>query len=193
MLPKNPKPFWNNTFSKLSIKTLYLLILISLLTACGGRADLSSPDYFIPPTLVQVAIPIVYETPTLPPPSPTPTCTNDLAFLEDITVPDNTDFSPNSPVDKIWLVENNGSCNWDAGYVIRRIGGDALGAETQHALFPARSGSEVEIQVLFTAPEELGRYQSSWQAYDPQGQAFGDLFFIQIEVLPEPQPTTENN
>ena len=167
--------------------------MISLLTAFGRQADLSSPDYFIPPTLVQVAVPVVYETPTLPPPTPTPVCANDLAFIEDVTVPDNSDFAPNAPVDKIWLVENNGSCNWDAGYVVRRVGGDALGSETQHALFPARSGSEVEIQVLFTAPEEIGRYQSSWQAFDPQGQAFGDLFFIQIEVFPPPQPTEDNN
>lgn len=165
--------------------------MIGLLTACGGQADLSSPDYFIPPTLVQVAAPVVYETPTLPPPSPTPVCNNDLFFVEDLTVPDNTEFYPNAPVEKIWLVENNGSCNWEAGYIIRRVGGDALGSETQHALFPARSGSEAEIQVLFTAPEETGSYQSSWQAYDPQGSPFGDLFFIQIEVIPEPtvEPT----
>jgi hypothetical protein len=50
------------------------------------------------------------------------------------------------------------------------------------ALYPARSGAKANIRLLFTAPTEPGVYQNTWQAYDPQGQPFGDPLSIQIVV-----------
>jgi hypothetical protein len=79
-------------------------------------------------------------------------------------------------------VENNGSCNWDAGYRLKLSGGPDLGAAAEQALFPARSGTQAVIRIVFTAPTEPGAYRSAWQAYSPDGQAFGDLIFIEIQV-----------
>jgi hypothetical protein len=36
---------------------------------------------------------------------------------------------------------------------------------------------------LFTAPQEPGIYRSAWQAADPQGNLYGDLIFIEINVI----------
>jgi hypothetical protein len=36
--------------------------------------------------------------------------------------------------------------------------------------------------MLLTAPAEQGAYRSAWQAFDPQGQPFGDPIFVDILV-----------
>jgi hypothetical protein len=57
-----------------------------------------------------------------------------------------------------------------------------MATQTEYALFPARSGTQVEIRILFTAPQEPGVHRSAWQAYDPQGEIFGDPIFIEVVV-----------
>jgi hypothetical protein len=89
---------------------------------------------------------------------------------------------PGLPVDKRWLVENSGSCNWGEQYRLRLIEGPDLGAEPEQALYPARTGTQSVIRILFTAPLEPGRYRSAWQAYSPLGEPFGELFYLEIVV-----------
>ena len=66
---------------------------------------------------------------------------------------------------------------------MRLIEGPNLGAVTEQALYPALSGTQVMIQIIFTAPLEPGRYRSAWGAYGPQGDQFGDIIYIEIVVL----------
>jgi hypothetical protein len=170
--------------------SLPILVWISiLLVACSGQA---TPTYFVPAGQVN---PGTSTTPTplpSPPeptpelisanPSPSPDCVSNLVFLEDITIPDGTQVNPQQKLDKRWLVENNGTCNWDRQFNLRLIAGTEMGAGTEMALYPARSGRQVEIQIQFTAPQEQGTYRSAWQATDPQGNFFGDPVFIEIIV-----------
>ncbi len=109
-------------------------------------------------------------------------CMDGLRFLGDLTVPDGTIVQPGEAIDKQWLVQNDGTCNWDVRYRLRLTGGPNLGAEAEQALYPARGGAQVALRILFTAPLEPGTYQSAWQAYDPRGQPFGDAVFISIVV-----------
>jgi hypothetical protein len=160
------------------------MLLALLLSACGEQAA-PEVDYFIPPTLAPQASPVTIATATeIAPKTPTPTieCTNNLLFIDDKTIPDGTAFEAGAEMDKVWLVENNGTCNWDTGYTIQLVSGDPMGAEEEQALFPARSGSEADIRIVFTAPDESGDYRSQWQAFDPDGNAFGDPIFIIITV-----------
>jgi len=89
---------------------------------------------------------------------------------------------PGQFVDKQWLVENSGTCNWDSRYRLRFIGGEALGAPTDLPLYPARAGARVTLRILFTAPSEAGSYQSQWQAQSPDGTLFGDAVYLLIIV-----------
>jgi len=100
-----------------------------------------------------------------------------------VTIPDGTSVLINSSIDKQWLVQNSGSCNWDSTYRLKWIGGDTLGAETEQLLYPARAGGQAALRIIFTAPTELGEYESAWQAVDPNGNVFGDLIFIKINVV----------
>jgi hypothetical protein len=57
-----------------------------------------------------------------------PSCTDNLAFLEDITIPNGTVVVPGESVDKRWLVQNSGSCNWDDRYRLKFVSGSELSA-----------------------------------------------------------------
>lgn len=118
-----------------------------------------------------------------------PECEDDLTFVEDITVPDDSVYAPGDIIEKVWLVENSGTCNWDEDYSVRLIEGPPMGAERRQALFPARSGSEAQITILFTAPNREGQIISKWQAFNPEGEPFGQIFFIQVIINPEATPT----
>jgi hypothetical protein len=179
--------------ARLSILIFCTLILF---TACSNdETRLSSTDeLYRPPTqnpTLSPTVPIVDDSEAAGIQSdeidetPTPSCTNNLLFLDDITIPDGTLVEPEQTLDKRWSVQNNGSCNWDDRYQVRLIAGPAMGMPNQQALNPALSGTEVVIRMVFIAPNEPGNFRSAWQAYGPQGNPFGDPFFIDILVTGE--------
>lgn len=171
---------------------LPIFFIIFLLVACAGQV---TPTLYVPPTrestpdiITQIPSTADLESgiDTLSPgPTPSPICTQGLFFLSDITIPDGTIVNPGEILDKRWLVENSGSCNWDRRFSLRLIAGPDMGAQRELALFPARSGAQAEIRILFTAPPDPGAHRSAWQAQDPQGNLFGDPIFIEV-VVPNP-------
>jgi hypothetical protein len=110
-------------------------------------------------------------------------CTNNVDFVADLTVPDGTQFLPGQPIDKQWSVRNTGTCDWSASYRLVLVSGNALGARSEVALYPARAGAEAVLAVAMVAPAEAGPYTGRWQARDPDGNLFGDRIFITIEVV----------
>jgi hypothetical protein len=170
-----------------------LILCFLILAACGDKgsqpAGQSAP--FLPPTLSSgQALLTVTTVPTTPPTlgvatarvTPTLTCSNNLVFESDVTIPDGTQVAPGASLDKRWQVKNSGDCNWDAHYHFKLIDGSALGATPDQALYPARAGSEAVLRLVFTAPPDPGTYRSAWQAFGPDGQAFGDPVYIEITV-----------
>lgn len=178
------------------LRVRHLFILMTALIA-GACSSVSTPTPFRPPTAQAPLIePTFIINPTQPivvvESSPLPTiiptvrpdeCSSNLTFVSDLTVPDNTSITYGSTIDKQWIVENSGSCHWNSEYRLRHIGGAALGAAEEIALYPARAGTQATIQILFTAPFTDGEYESAWQAIDPQGVAFGDPIFIRIVAV----------
>jgi len=170
-----------------AINIVVYLILLSL----GVAGCSEQPTPYRPPTIAVQAIRPVSATTTAtatiqpvetPLPSSTPTCTNSLTYLEDLSLPDGTIVRPGESLDKRWLVENSGTCNWGENYRFKFISGAELNAPIEQALYPARSGAKATLRTLFTAPSEAGIYQSAWQAFDPRGQPFGDPVYIQVTV-----------
>jgi hypothetical protein len=177
-----------------------LLLLLLALISVSACSPLTSETPFIPPTaLPQLIEPTLIINPTqnvivvqttpvptiiIPTATLNPTdCVNNLIFVEDLTIPDNTPVAYGATLDKQWLVQNNGTCDWNAGYRLKYIGGAVLGAPDEIALYPAKSGTQATIQITFIAPFEDGKYESAWQAFDPNGLAFGDPIFMRIEVV----------
>jgi hypothetical protein len=145
---------------------------------------LIEPTFLIQPTEARVVEPTPILTlaaivaPTVNPAD----CVNNLTFLEDLTIPDNMFASFGLALDKQWLVENSGTCNWNSAYRLRNIGGAALGAPQEIALYPARAGTRATLRILFTAPFAEGVYESAWQAIDANGNPFGDPIYIRVTV-----------
>jgi hypothetical protein len=162
-----------------------IMILVGFLAACqpgSPSANLTPIADFIPPTS-NPAAEESREEEYNPLPTRQPNCENQLRFLDDLTIPDGTEFSPGEELTKRWLVRNVGSCNWNRTYSLELISGLSLGAGTKKELFPARQSSDAVIEILFTAPDNPGRYNSWWQAYDPDGNRFGDPIYTEIVVL----------
>ena len=145
------------------------------------QAPLIEPTFIINPTQL---VSVVQSTPlpTILPTADTQECFSDLTFVEDITVPDNSFVTLGSSIDKRWLVENSGTCNWNSDYRLKHIGGAILDAPEEIGLYPARAGTRATLQILFTAPFTDGVYESAWQAYDPDGIAFGDPIYVRVVV-----------
>lgn len=173
-------------------RCLILLTGIFSLWACAPQ---TTPTPFRPPTAAPPTQPLPTTTPipalftAVPTPTVTITptagpCTDNFSFIEDVTVEDGTSFLPGASIDKQWLVQNSGTCNWDDTYRLKWVGGDPMGAAEEQALYPARAGTQATLRVTFTAPAESGSYESAWQAVDPNGNFFGDLVFIKIVVAP---------
>lgn len=174
-------------------RQLILFIIIFLTSSCSPQPE---PTPFRPPTSIPFTQVVLTSTPlpTLTAEIPIATqlnvfftstsepCTNILSFLDDVTIEDGTTFSPNASIDKQWLVKNDGTCDWDATYKLKWVGGDPMSANTEQPLYPARAGTQATLRIIFTAPAEFGQYESAWQAVDPDGNFFGDLVFIKIVV-----------
>ncbi len=184
-------------------RTPVLLIVLSAFFLLPACAPTPPPTLFIPPKAATPTLPLVQgNTPVIPTftpqplatasPTATPPCTDGLAFVEDLTVPDGSVVSPGASIDKQWLVQNNGTCNWDSRYRLKFVGGLDMGATAEQALYPARAGSQATIRITFTAPSEPGTYTTAWQAIDPNGSPFGDAIFMKIVVQADAQVTLES-
>ncbi len=188
---------------RLSRAPIFRLIVALLFLSGCTPAVTSTP--FIPPAAPPLPSatfspepgpPLDISTPTPLPASPTSAtasatleatsgpCSNDLTYDQDLTIPDGTIIQPGSSIEKEWLVTNSGTCDWDGTYRLKLVGGEAMGANMEQALYPTRAGAQVRLQIIFTAPLSVGTYQSGWQAFDPNGNAFGDLFYMTINVSP---------
>jgi hypothetical protein len=181
-----PVTLWFNGDMRFSI----LILLATLfLSACAAQP---TPTPFRPPTQVAPTAPLPTLTPVpsiyVPPPTATFTstpigpCTNNLQFVSDLTIEDGTVVSAGSSIDKQWLVQNSGTCNWDSSYRLKWIGGDPLGANQEQAIYPARAGTQATLRIIFTAPAFAGIFDSSWQAVSPDGNLFGDSIYIKVVV-----------
>ena len=189
--------------SQYGIRNACCVFLLFILTACLPHA---APTPFIPPTRAESgpteAVNIAFASPTAveialptasatPRPSPTPEeptatppppCAPSLRYLGDITYPDGTLVTPGQRIQKQWQVENNGSCNWEAGYRLKLVGGFPLGVFSEVALYPARAGTQAVIEITFTAPSAPGLYRTAWQAYSAENVPFGDVVYMEIVV-----------
>jgi hypothetical protein len=168
----------------LAIVSIFIYLAVFLM-ACGAQTHISTnpfPTLTPPATLTETST--YTSLPLLVFPTPTLDCVDGLNFVSDVTIPDGTIIPAGSLLDKQWLVQNSGTCNWDKRYSLRFISGDPLGVAGEQALYPARAGTQASIQITFQAPSQSGDYISEWQAFDGSGIPFGDSFFIKITVSP---------
>jgi hypothetical protein len=131
------------------------------------------PTYTSTPTS-PVQIPTRTPIPNLPTSTPVPIPCNRAQFIQDVTVPDGTKYTPGVEFPKIWQVKNTGSCDWTTQYKLFFADGDRLSAPSSVKLpGKVRVGESVNLEVDMQAPDKKGSYSGEWMLRDPDGEEFG--------------------
>lgn len=104
----------------------------------------------------------------------TVSCTNSAEFIEDVTVPDGTVFSPGESFKKVWRLKNTGSCTWDRSYRVFSSGLFHMGG-SQYAYLTGNvdPGETADISMDLTAPVVYGDFKSEYLLADGSGNRFG--------------------
>jgi hypothetical protein len=181
-----------NTF----ILTASLLLIALALSSCDMPVPTVSSAGPATPTLEQVEL----DTPTSPPVAAgdTPAVVGSLAadtpaadtpavntstltpaadcdrvaFVADVTYPDNASVDANEAITKTWRVKNVGSCAWDASYKLVFIRGEQMGGPSPAEAItdPVPGGSEADLSIKLTVPDINGTHWGVWQIYNGAGQ-----------------------
>jgi arginine/lysine/histidine transporter system substrate-binding protein len=127
-----------------------------------------------------------------------PSCVDDMAFVSDVTYPDNNMKSP--PVVtpgqvfvKTWRVKNTGTCTWVPGYQLVYAYGNTpaaqMGGQPVQIVSPVSPNATVDLSATLTAPKTNGTYQGFWQMNNASKQAFGQTIWVGVTVADPAQPT----
>lgn len=184
---------------------ILLILLTSCVTVAQEATPTDAPILFVtstlPPTKQGLTVPTPIPptaTATLDPsaPTPTPSCRDAAAFVEDVTIPDNTNFSPGEKFTKTWKIQNTGTCDW-TGYTAAFKSGERMNAPDSVPVADTAADATVEISVELTAPSVDGAYISIFELRNDKGQVvpigIENTFWVKILVGDaEAQVGTEN-
>jgi hypothetical protein len=151
-----------------------------------AAASTATPELTVTPTFTPTFS--ITETPTstaTPNGTPTESMCDQMVFVSDSTVPDNTEMSPGQEFVKTWRVQNTGSCTWKPNYTIIYGWGDPqgkMGGQPTNINVEVLPGAEVEISINLKAPTGLGTYHGYWRLQNNNGYTFGKTLSVVIVV-----------
>jgi ABC-type amino acid transport substrate-binding protein/heat shock protein HslJ len=143
-------------------------------------------------------------TPTPPPQStptplpPPPSCTDGMAYIQDLNLDDNNMKNPpvmlpGQPFTKGWRIKNTGTCSWNSSYFLAYASGNTPSSSMGGTNTPVNGvvppGSMYDMYVNLVAPVQPGIYQGFWNMVNPAGSAFGQKVWVGIQVIPSPTAT----
>ncbi|MEZ4645225.1 MAG: NBR1-Ig-like domain-containing protein [Chloroflexota bacterium] len=106
--------------------------------------------------------------------------TANVRFINDVTIPDDTQIEAGDTFVKTWRVENSGDVDWRSGYKLVFVNGTQMHDVTAVAVPPTARGKQVDISVTMKAPATPGVYFSDWRFQDDRGVSFGDIVYVRI-------------
>ena len=111
---------------------------------------------------------------------------NNSSYVADVTYPDNSTIKPGTDFEKIWRVQNTGTCLWDDGYKLAFVSGDQaldpVSFEFKDSKDFVSGGETADIGVDLTAPLAEGTYFAQWRMQSDNGVFFGTYLTISIVV-----------
>jgi hypothetical protein len=111
--------------------------------------------------------------PSQAPAAAAPAC-DQAAFINDITVPDGTTFSPGDHFVKTWRLQNTGTCTWTTAYKAVFDRGDTINGPTVINMpHTAAPGQIVDLSANMIAPTSSGTYEGFWSLMNTGGFLFG--------------------
>ncbi len=171
------------TQSSDQIQTLAVGTFSSELTSTALAMPTNSPTAAQTPaaTDLPAGLSTLATLPVIPSSAPTSSCYG-LAFVSDVSIPDNMTLSPGQKFKKTWRVRNSGSCDWAAGWKFRLTGGDAMGGSSVELNKAVQPGDETDLSVDLVAPSSAGTYRGNWRMTTGSGANFGDEVYVLIVV-----------
>ena len=176
------------------ILLLLLILLTSCVTVSTETAPTDAPLLFVtstlPPTKQGLTVPTPIPptiTPTRDPSAPTAasTCKDSAVFVEDVTIPDNTNLSQGEKFTKTWKLQNNGACTW-TGYIVAFDSGERMGAPDSIPVAETAPKATVDISVDLSAPTIDGSYIGIFELRDAAGNVVPigveNTFWVKIIV-----------
>lgn len=133
-------------------------------------------------TFAPTMTPLITNTPAV---APTSGCDVSV-FTGYETFPDGTPVVPGQNIDKVWRLQNTGTCPWTPTYKAVFTGagnGGAMGAVTTPLGKTVKPGETIDLLIEFVAPTTPGEYTSWWKLQNDQGVFFGTPFSIVIKVV----------
>jgi len=116
-------------------------------------------------------------------------CTDQALFVEDVTIPDNTELAAGDAFEKTWRFQNIGTCTWTPEYHLAFEKGEKMGAGDRVAFVTnVPPQGTVDLTVNLSAPSTIGTYQGKWQLLNadgeriPIGKSGKGEFWVQIVV-----------
>lgn len=111
-------------------------------------------------------------------------------FIADVTIPDGTNFAPNTAFKKTWRLKNIGTCAWNSNDVSLIFdSGEKMNAPASLAIpTTVNPGQTVDITVDMTSPANAGHYFGYWKFKSNSGGNFGigstanKSFWVEIRV-----------
>ena len=113
--------------------------------------------------------------------SPTASCYG-LLFINDISIPDDSQMLPGQQFTKTWLVQNTGGCNWQPGFKWTLISGNPMGGSTVTLSQVVTPGTQYQISVPMIAPNTTGEAVGTWKMSDANGTFFGQSVWVKVMV-----------
>jgi hypothetical protein len=152
-------------------------------------AGLTQTAFLLPtdtPTLTPTTSPTIattLKTPLSPVGVSTPVSScNGLAFVKDVTIPDNTLMTAGQTFTKTWRVRNSGTCAWEKGFKFAFVGGEAMDGATLTLDSAVNPGSEKDLSVAMKAPNKTGSLRGTWRMSTAGGTYFGDQVYVLINI-----------
>jgi len=112
------------------------------------------------------------------------------AFVSE-SLSDGSSVAPGSTFQKVWQIQNNGDKAWPEGCSLNFVGGDLTAADqsgrpvehtTNSVPVSAQPGEVVTIKLDVQAPQEEGRFRSTFRLMTKEQERFGPRMWIDVEV-----------
>ena len=114
------------------------------------------------------------------------------AYISDVTISDNTVVAAGQVFVKTWMIQNTGSCTWDANYALTFVSGNEMDGTNTSIGSSVAPGQQAELSVTLTAPTLTGQYTGYWRLANDSGNLFGEAVDVLIDVTEDATATYED-
>jgi hypothetical protein len=113
------------------------------------------------------------------------TCYNS-AFIADVTIQDGAKVKAGEWIEKIWSIQNTGTCTWDEGFALIQYSGDITNVEKWEITEKSTSkdfvdpNEIIEIALDMKVPNSPGEHGGCWRMRGDNGYYFGTSLCVLV-------------